>query len=111
MYMVHSFSAQQVILRVMDVRGVVNQVGLNEESIMGKRRLTREEFIEKAKAVHGDKYDYSQVVYESYLYEVDIVCRIHGVFSQGPSNHIGKGQGCPECYNEKRRTSKSSVKI
>ena len=28
-------------------------------------RLTQEQFLEKARAVHGDKYDYSQAVYES----------------------------------------------
>lgn len=46
--------------------------------------------------VHGDKYDYSQVVYVKNSIKVDIVCKEHGIFSQTPQNHL-RGSGCPEC--------------
>ena len=57
---------------------------------------TTESFIEVAQKVHGDKYDYSRVVYRSSHEKVDIVCRDHGVFPMLPYNHL-KGQGCPRC--------------
>lgn len=53
---------------------------------MSKKKTT-EEFIEQAKNVHGDKYDYSKVVYESTQKPVEIVCKIHGNFLQRPLDH------------------------
>ena len=44
------------------------------------KKLTTEEFIEKAKAVHGDKYDYSEVEYIGALKKVKISCSQHGFF-------------------------------
>ncbi len=66
---------------------------------MGKK-LTQEEFIEKAKLKHGDKYDYSMVEYKNVRTNVIIVCRKHGEFSQKPNKHIS-GQGCMMCRSEK----------
>jgi hypothetical protein len=67
------------------------------------RKLTTNEFIEKAKAVHGDTYDYSNVHYENMQTPVEIVCRKHGSFFQRPYNHI-RGWGCSLCNKvEKRR--------
>lgn len=43
-------------------------------------KLTTEEFIEKAKKVHGDKYDYSLVEYKDSRVKVKIICPKHGVF-------------------------------
>ena len=42
----------------------------------------------KAKAIHGDCYDYSQVEYTNAKTSVTIICPDHGVFEQNPSNHI-----------------------
>ncbi len=53
-------------------------------------------FIEKAKKIHGDKYDYSKVEYKNNKTKVCIICPIHGEFWQRPDNHI-HGQGCPHC--------------
>jgi hypothetical protein len=61
--------------------------------------MTTEEFIHKAKAVHGDKYDYSKVKYINNRIKVLIICPIHGDFEQKPSNHL-QGQGCPTCGKE-----------
>ena len=60
-----------------------------------------EEFIEKAKKIHGDDYDYSLVTYIGNKRNVKIVCPKHGVFEQTPNAHL-RGAGCPKCYNEKR---------
>lgn len=65
---------------------------------MGKK-LTTEQFIKKAKKVHGDRYDYSEVVYVMINSKVNIVCKIHGIFEQSPYKHM-KGQGCKKCNYE-----------
>ena len=59
--------------------------------------LTTEDFIEKSKLVHGDLYDYSNVVYNRYNEKVNIICREHGMFEQTPKSHL-KGHGCQKCY-------------
>lgn len=63
---------------------------------MAFKASNTEEFIMKAQKVHGDKYDYSQVVYKKNSINVDIICKEHGVFSQTPQNHL-RGSGCPIC--------------
>ena len=60
------------------------------------RSLTTEEFIERARKVHGDKYDYSKVEYKGYNTKICITCPIHGEFWQTPSNHLS-GKGCAIC--------------
>ena len=62
------------------------------------KRWTTEEFINKAREVHGDKYDYSKVDYINCDIKVVIICSEHGEFLQRPHEHI-KGQGCPKCGN------------
>lgn len=62
-----------------------------------KRRSNKEAFIEKAKAIHGDKYDYSQVVYETAIKKVKIICPTHGEFYQTPNSHLC-GNGCIQCF-------------
>ncbi len=62
----------------------------------GKKKLTTEEFIKRAKEVHGDKYDYSKVEYKNNKTPVTIICPIHGEFLQKPNNHL-LGQGCNKC--------------
>ena len=66
----------------------------------GKYKLTKEQFIEKAKLVHGNKYDYSLVVYKRNDIKVKIICSKHGVFEQVPSGHL-RGRGCPICKSSK----------
>ena len=53
-------------------------------------------FVEKAKAIHGEKYDYSICKYTSVNDKLDIVCKKHGLFSQRGSSHL-EGVGCPSC--------------
>ena len=53
-------------------------------------------FINKAKIVHGDKYDYSKVNYIKSHEKVCIICPEHGEFWQKPNNHLN-GYGCPKC--------------
>lgn len=58
--------------------------------------MNLDEFIEKAKKIHGDKYDYSKVNYISSKLKIDIICSTHGIFSQRASNHL-LGNGCKKC--------------
>lgn len=62
---------------------------------------TKEEFIEKAIAVHGNKYDYSKVNYIRSTMPVEIICKKHNTsFWQDPGNHL-QGKGCPICNSSK----------
>lgn len=72
------------------------------------RSLTLDEFIEKAKSQHGDRYDYSKVHYMDSYMTISIICKDHGEFSQVPINHT-QGNGCPTCgfaqrVNSQRQT-------
>ena len=60
------------------------------------RKLTRDQFIERSRIVHKDKYDYSYSQYVGASYKVEIICPIHGFFSQQPFSHL-EGRGCPQC--------------
>lgn len=62
----------------------------------GNVRLMTDEFIQRAISVHGDRYDYSNVIYENNRTPVSIICPIHGVFEQKPYVHL-QGCGCPVC--------------
>ena len=60
-------------------------------------RNTIEQFIQKAKIVHGDKYDYSETIYDSSVAKVKIYCKTcKRFFLQRASAHLS-GQGCPSC--------------
>jgi very-short-patch-repair endonuclease len=63
----------------------------------GNRKDTADSFIEKAKSVHGNKYDYSEVVYYNAKTKVIIICPEHGIFKQTPDSHL-HNHGCPGCY-------------
>ena len=64
------------------------------------KKLTTEEFIKKAKSVHGNRYDYSKVEYVDSKIKVCIICSEHGEFWQVPSMHL-RGHGCPKCSAER----------
>jgi very-short-patch-repair endonuclease len=70
-----------------------------------KQYSTTKEFIEKAKLIHGDKYDYSHVVYVTAKRKINIICKIHGIFQQIPNDHLNN-VGCPVC-----RQSKGEIEI
>lgn len=60
------------------------------------RKLDRDGVLERFRRVHGDRYDYGRVVYLGSQRKVEIGCREHGPFLQGPAEHA-RGQGCPRC--------------
>ena len=68
-------------------------------------KLTKEEFVSKARSIHGDKYDYSLVDYVNSQTKVSILCPIHGIFDMKPNSHLS-GQGCWECGLELRANNR-----
>lgn len=60
------------------------------------------EFLENAKAVHGDTYKYDEQSYIAYAEKVNIKCEKHGAFSQNASQHV-RGHGCRKCHFDKKR--------
>ena len=66
------------------------------KTIGGKRASNVQAFIDKARKVHADKYDYSQVLYSNNSNKITIACSKHGSFLMRPYSHLA-GQGCPEC--------------
>ena len=62
-------------------------------------KLDTQTFIDRARQVHGDRYDYSTVVYKRSTSKVKITCHEHGPFFQAPENHVNQNQHCPKCAN------------
>lgn len=62
------------------------------------KTLTTNDFIKKAKSIHGDKYDYSKTIYNGTYNELTITCPIHGDFIQRANDHLN-GHGCSYCGN------------
>lgn len=77
--------------------------GCNEcgaESSSKKQKSNSDEFIAKARQLHGSKYRYDKVSYVTARKNVVITCPSHGDFEQTPCNHL-KNRGCPKCKHEK----------
>ena len=74
------------------------------------RKLTTEEFIEKAKLVHGDKYDYSETNYVNSRTKLKIKCNNCGkIFWQKPRIHLEE-HGCNCHKNTSRKTTEQFIK-
>ena len=79
----------------LDIQGKIwYNVFIECEVVIMPKRLTTDGFIVRARAVHGDLYDYSKVEYVTNQVPVEIICPIHGAFFQRPNNHL-QGSGCP----------------
>ena len=72
------------------------------------KKLTTPDFIERAKEVHGDKYDYSEVDYKNNSAPIKIICPIHGEFVIRPNNHL-RGGGCQKCSGKYRPTTNDFI--
>lgn len=60
-----------------------------------------DEFVRRAREIHGDKYDYERVRYINGRVPVEIICPIHGTFTQKPQNHTLRKAGCWSCSDSK----------
>ena len=72
--------------------------GINK--VANSKRLSTLNFIEMAKKIHGEIYDYSKSQYgKNNLQKVIIICPKHGEFNQAPTKHLS-GSGCSKCQNK-----------
>lgn len=71
----------------------------SKEYVSNLYRLSNDKFIDKAKLIHNNKYDYSKVNYKCLNKNVLIICKIHGEFMQSPYNHL-KGSECSKCAHK-----------
>jgi len=74
----------------------------------GTKRKSTCDFVNDAKLVHGNRYDYSLVDYKNNRTKVMIKCFDHGVFNQNPDDHL-RGNGCPQCANNVRLTKEEFI--
>jgi len=74
------------------------------------KKVTLSEFIKRSKETHGNKYDYSQVVYINTKTKVKIICPEHGEFEQQPEKHMKKN-ACPFCGGSNKKTLKIFTEI
>lgn len=66
-----------------------------------RKRKAAENFVSKAKKMHGDKYSYDEVIYNGARVVVNIFCiKCHKDFTQTPENHLA-GSGCFRCAEMK----------
>ena len=72
------------------------------------KRLKKDDFIERAIEIHGNKYDYSKANCVNATTKVSIICPEHGEFWQTPMNHL-KGHGCPYCSGNAKLSTKTFV--
>lgn len=84
------------------------------EERVEKVRWDTAKFIEKAKEIHGGKYDYSKANYTGCNEKLTLICPVHGEFQITPSAHLNGKQGCPECgkinsSNAKRLTNETFI--
>jgi very-short-patch-repair endonuclease len=70
------------------------------------RRLGTSTFVSRARALYGDRFDYSQVEYTNQVSKVTIICRTHGAFMTIPTDHLRGRGGCLPCFNEIRSVTR-----
>jgi hypothetical protein len=77
---------------------------MNNNQTIFKRgvSLTKEQFLQKSREVHGDLYDYTNSHYISSKEKIEINCPFHGIFLQPPRDHFA-GHGCKKCYWDSRK--------
>ena len=75
-----------------------------------KRQLAAKQFEQKAKKIHGDKYDYSLVEYKNNSTKVKIKCKKDNyIFEQTPHNHLSGKNGCPFCSPNPRYNQETFI--
>ena len=84
-----------------------HKCGRNKTNISNRKLLN--EFINTAKIVHGDKYDYSKVEYKNAISKIIIIWREHGEFEQTPDSHL-HNHGCSKCFGNYNYNTEEWIK-
>lgn len=71
--------------------------------VCGRKRtcVSFDDFVKRARKVHGDKYQYVESSYASFYKKCEIICPVHGLFQQIPHSHVDLHQECPKCGHAK----------
>ena len=76
-------------------------------------RLTKHQWVSRARSVHGNKYDYSNTTYTGGEKAVVVYCPRHGPFTVIANRHLSKRNGCRSCkgadYVKKREEEDQSL--
>ena len=75
---------------------------------MSSKKLTTEEYIKRARGIHGDEYDYSLVEFKNSSTKIKVICSVHNVFEVLPQSHAntnGKGAKCGKCRGFNKTTA------
>lgn len=75
-----------------------------------EQKFNQSEVIGKFEKVHGNRYDYSDAVYQGMLKKVNIRCPEHGVFQQKAQDHFN-GAGCLQCYKDDLAKQREEKKL
>ena len=70
----------------------------------GNIKKTNDEFEIELIKVHGNRYDYSNMIYNGAKKNIKIICKEHGEFEQMAYHHL-KGSNCPICIDNKLKTT------
>jgi very-short-patch-repair endonuclease len=73
--------------------------GYNCQKCAKNLKMDTNTYVERAKQIHSNKYDYSKVNYVNADTKVTIICKEHGEFEQIPDFHLNRKTGCPKCAN------------
>jgi hypothetical protein len=73
-------------------------------------RLTQQQILIKFAERHGDRYNYSKVVYKDCKTPIIVICPDHGEFSINPSEH-GRGAGCYQCKSVNMAASRMGISL
>ena len=72
------------------------------------KRLTKQQFVERANRAHDKKYNYSKAIYKNNKTKIIIICEKHGEFEQFPMDHMKK-DGCPKCSKNRHSITKEFI--
>ena len=106
--------AHEKIIITCNIHGDVTQAayshlwGIGCMKCSGKTKRSSEIFIEEAKKIHNDNFNYDKVIYTNKSEKVIITCKKHGYFEQVPNDHL-RGHGCSECGGTKRITTQKFI--
>jgi very-short-patch-repair endonuclease len=73
-----------------------------------KKKMSIDDFINKATKMHKGKYNYSSINYNGAYDYVNIICPIHGDYRQLGSSHLS-GKGCSKCVGGVKGTQEDFI--
>lgn len=73
------------------------------DNLPGAPSTPFETFVERAKEIYGDRFEYVRDSYFVLRYKTKVICPAHGEFETLPNNFLG-GTGCPKCGETRLET-------